>query len=619
MWQTEWSEQPEPVGDIGSGGTTSAISVGEVALVSALHWSEHCVECAVPDCYRVCRLYVQRRDKKCARFRYGIFPNSEFRGLFDWGADIFFRRWGKLESYLGYGMAAPDRMRWLSRVDRLLTKGVCGMAAILDPINKKRRLNGAYYVLRDKLLRKLGSVTGHTSAAFDEFLIEAWNPAPEAFSLIFEAHQQSLRFRTSLLLEPGRNVHRIPVEAMNVPLGDLKGRILLYPDGDTERRVIFTWLDFVRYKSNVRSRETKGDTAKKVKCVVWDLDNTLWKGIILEDGIDGVKPNVEAIALIRDLDKRGIIQSVASKNEHAYAWKLIQRLGLEDYFLYPAINWGPKSGSIQQIAKELNINPDTVVFIDDSPFERAEVSRALPAVRTYGDEEIGSLLQRPEFDVPISAESSARRLSYLVEAKRKDVKTSYGENYEQFLRDCGMVATVYVPSTEDEIERCLELVQRSNQLNLTTRRYSLAEFRDLLTDPNVLCLATKCRDRFGDYGTVGFASIRLDGEAPFLMDLVMSCRVAMKKIENAWFQKLLLQPCIRGRRVLRADFNRTERNGVLLSVLEEVGFKGRGEQSGMCALQLECEHVVPMSDVVSLEYEGVVEKLGKWATANNRA
>lgn len=623
MWQTEWADDPAPTGNFGPEALTSAISTNDVAFVSALHWTEHCVECAVPDCYSVCTLYVQRKDQKCARFRYGMFPNRDFRGLFEWGIDIFFRRWGKLESYFGYGLAPPARIRWLAEVDQVLSRGVSGASEIFGRINKKRRLNGAYYVLRDKLLRKLGGKSTEFEA-FDEFVVEAWNPGLESFSLVLEVHSNKLLFRTSLLLEPGRNVHKIPAELMSAPFGEPKGRILLSPEGDIERRVIFTWLDFVRYKDRALPHNTTESKTKKVKCVVWDLDNTLWKGILLEDGVDGVLPNEEAIFTIKELDKRGIVQSVASKNEYSYAWKLIEKLGLCDYFLYPAIHWGPKSGSIRQIAKELNINLDTVVFVDDSAFERAEVSVALPTVRTYRDDEIGDLLLRPEFDVPVSVEGSARRLSYLMEAKRKDVKSSYGENYEQFLRDCHLVTTIYVPNMDEDVDRCLELILRSNQLNLTTRRYTLAEFSDVIKDPNVLCLATKCRDRFGNYGTVGFASIKLNDGEPFLMDLVMSCRVAMKKIENAWFQRLLLELQIGGWRMLETEFYPSERNGVLLNVLEEVGFRDdkckkdeKEERSGKRSLGLGVEWKVPMSDVVSIELEGVTEWLDNWRKANN--
>ncbi|MHB8551212.1 MAG: HAD-IIIC family phosphatase [Acidiferrobacterales bacterium] len=411
-------------------------------------------------------------------------------------------------------------------------------------------------------------------------------------------------------MKPGRNVHRFPADTMNVPFADPKARILLYPDGDVERRVIFTWLDFVSYRAaGARERGAATASAKKMKCVVWDLDNTLWKGILLEDGIDGVQLNPQSVALIAELDRRGIVQSVASKNEHEHAWQLIKRLGLQDFFLYPEINWGPKSDSIRSIAKELNIHLDTVAFIDDSPFERAEVSRALPMVRTYGPEEITTLLQRSEFDVRISAESSSRRLSYKAEAERKDVKTRYGDNYEQFLRDCMMEVTVFVPTAPAERERCLELVQRSNQLNLTTRRYSDSEFHALLSDSSVLCLATRCRDRFGDYGTIGFASVRLDGTEPLLMDFVMSCRVAMKKVENAWFHQLRHELCMRGAQVLCANFSQTERNGVLLNVLKEVGFKAEAADGVMHELRLDCGHEVPQADVVTLRFAGVSEVL----------
>src|SRR5438105_10164366 len=155
--------------------------------------------------------------------------------------------------------------------------------------------------------------------------------------------------------------------------------------------------------------------ADKVKCVAWDLDNTLWEGTLLEDGPDGCRLRPEVRALIERLDERGILQTAVSKNDHDDAWAVVERLGLQDYFLYPAINWGQKSANLKQIAERLNIGIDTFAFVDDSPFERAEVAAALPMVRVYSPEQLAGLLERPELDVPVTEMSRKRRLSYLAE------------------------------------------------------------------------------------------------------------------------------------------------------------------------------------------------------------
>ena len=135
--------------------------------------------------------------------------------------------------------------------------------------------------------------------------------------------------------------------------------------------------------------------AKKIKCVCWDLDNTLWNGVIGDDGTDGVIVNNKIIDLINEFDKKGILQTITSKNEYEIAWSKIKQLGLDKFFLYPAINWGPKSESIKQIAKELNIGIDTFALIDDSEWEREEVSSNCPQVRVYHPDKIITLSNGP--------------------------------------------------------------------------------------------------------------------------------------------------------------------------------------------------------------------------------
>src|SRR5438067_190436 len=115
MWETEWARPPAEA--LMVSGFRSRLAPGDVESAYALLWMEHCIECAIPHCYATCPLYVPRRDRKCARFRNGIVPDPSFQGLFDFGADVHFRRWGKLESRLAYGAASPERLRELARRD----------------------------------------------------------------------------------------------------------------------------------------------------------------------------------------------------------------------------------------------------------------------------------------------------------------------------------------------------------------------------------------------------------------------------------------------------------------------------------------------------------------------
>ena len=529
MWQTEWVEysgQAHPE----SPQVHSQLAVGDVASVYLLQWNEHCVECAIPDCYKVCPLYVQRRDRKCARFRNGILPNPRYRGLFPFGAEIEFRRWGKLESTFGLGTFRPSETQLLARFDRLCLSVLRPLSRLARKVSPNYRLNGAYALCRDRLLRKLSRTA---KMSFHDFVIEAWNLKSECATFVIECWQDGPKFRTSVLLEPGRGIHRIPVEAMNIDLNGSPGLIRVYPDQDTEAHVAFSWLDIVQY---ARGEERRPATisvpsisnSPKIKCIVWDLDNTVWGGILGEQDVDRVSLLPGVMETLVALDHRGIVQSIASKNDHDHAWRAVQRLGLDHLFVYPMINWEPKSANIRRIAEGLNLGIDACALVDDSAFERAEVAAQLPGIRTYSDSDVATLLQRTEFDVPITDETRARRSFYMVESERKRQADDSGTDHLGFLRGCNMQATLFIPGQNEDIERCLELLHRSNQLNLSTHRYTRQEFIDLLASPDKICICTSCRDRFGDYGIVGVASLERHHDELRLADFVLSCQVAQR-------------------------------------------------------------------------------------------
>jgi FkbH-like protein len=248
----------------------------------------------------------------------------------------------------------------------------------------------------------------------------------------------------------------------------------------------------------------------------------------------------------------------------------------------------------------LNIGVDSCALIDDSPFERAEVAHELPGIQVFADSEVHTLLQRPEFDVPITEESRQRRAFYRAESERKQEAVQYGTRYETFLKTCEMKATLFKPTDREHVERCLELLQRSNQLNLSTHRYTREELEQLLEQPDAICICTTCRDRFGDYGIVGFASIAISKDGPVLKDFVLSCRVALKKVENAWFQWLTGVARSSGYSKIRAPYGKTSRNGVLLKSMLEAGFVETKRNDAGALLELGCDVTPPASDIVSV-------------------
>ncbi len=282
MWQTDWADQPRQ-----SKSTippdACLLPPATVESVYLLHWNEHCIECALPDCFKVCPLYVERRDRKCARFKNGIVPNPRFPGLFPYGAEIQFRRWGKLESNFGFGAVRPAHARWLDRIDGIFLRGVRPVSNLLRQVSPYYRLSGAYAVCRERILQ---AMTRRREDGFEEFVVEVWNLQQDSVRLVIECWQGGPKFRASFLLPPGRTMHRIPAAAMNVDLFGSFGMVRVYPENDAEAHLVFSWLDFVRYAAlgkgaSAPSRLEPGAAATgptdKVKCVIWDLDGTVWE------------------------------------------------------------------------------------------------------------------------------------------------------------------------------------------------------------------------------------------------------------------------------------------------------------------------------------------------------
>lgn len=602
MWQTEWQRPPPGPTPHARDRRGSALRPWHVDMASVLLWEEHCVECAVPECYAVCPLYVAREDRQCARFRYGIYPDPAFSGLFPFGARISFRRWGKLEARIAPGGMSPRLLAWAASLDRAILKPLTSLSRLMRPLNPQMKLNRGYRKLRERALHQLGRRQfRHDIADFDDLVVEAWNESDRSVRMVLECHEdRRVRHRSAFPLHSGHNLVRIPAKKFELD-GESPFRMQLYPDADRECEVVFTWLDFVKYTLHARTHLLPAD---KVKCVVWDLDGTLWDGTLAEDGPDAVSPRGEVLELIRRLDERGIVQSVASKNDHESAWQKITSLRLEEYLLFPAINWEPKSRNIPKIAKQFDIGLDTIAFIDDSPAERAEVVNELPHVRAYAETDVATLLDRAEFDVPVTDASRLRRRSYVAEARRRTESTRFIDDPDDFLAQCRLVATIFRPRLERDKTRCLELLHRSNQLNLATRRYTEDEFLALLADPRMSVFALRCRDRYGDYGLVGVVAVRRDDDAPMLLDFVMSCRVAHKRVEHAvvgWLQEHFAAGDSRAR--IRAVFHATPRNGKLWEVLLEIGFKVVEKGDKHVRIELSAQHAPPRSGIVRVKHE----------------
>ncbi|GGR82887.1 hypothetical protein GCM10010269_22500 [Streptomyces humidus] len=331
-----------------------------------------------------------------------------------------------------------------------------------------------------------------------------------------------------------------------------------------------------------------------VKCLIWDLDNTLWKGTLVEDGHVEVEDAVRKVVV--ELDARGVLQAVSSRNDHDEAWARLQELGLAEYFVLPHIGWGPKSESVRRIAEQLNFSLKTIAFIDDLPTERAEVSYHLPDVRCYPAEHAGHLLGLPEFSPPVvTVDARRRRQMYQAGFERDQERENYQGADEDFLRSLDLVMRIG-RARDEEITRVEELTLRTSQMNATGVHYSDAALRSLLDDESHDVLVVSMSDRFGPHGAVGVMLIERTPRAWRIKLLATSCRVVSFGA-GAVLLRWLTDAAARAGVHLVADFRRTERNRMM-----EVAYRFAGFTVADCACLAtfspgegaECLHLEPV-------------------------
>lgn len=539
-------------------------------------WEEHCVECSPPDCYTSCILYTARVDQKCARFVNGIVPNYNASGAYSFGAEITFRRWAKLESLWPKSPRKRSQKadRNLSGLLNVIERFAGTLSHVFSIVDRRRRISGAAIHFMHESFKTIECSTSRENK-YDGFFIEIFLVDRNDAVFSFEVSDNGkLFFREKLPLKKGWNrfffeASRFAAQRESVGLA----RLINNQSEDTT--VVITWLHWIILDNHFTNHSTlfRGTSeqsirhgSNKVKCCVFDLDNTLWNGVIGDDGKEGVQINLEAIALIEELDQRGVICAVASKNEFSIAWAKIIDCGLDKMLLFPKINWNPKSENIKLIAAEMNIGLDAIAFIDDNPFERAEVATNLPMVRIYKDSDIPDLLQKDEFDIPRTEISNKRRLMYLAESKRKMSFSSSQKSTDEFLRSCEMKLRFEDPF--EHFERCHELLERTNQFNFTGRRFGQAEFQKLLSTGLNFCWSMS--DRFGDYGIVGFLHIENQSTPWVITEFVMSCRVAEKRVEESLFQYLSELAIASGQRV-HVRIHHTNRNLPIRKKLIQLG------------------------------------------------
>lgn len=338
-----------------------------------------------------------------------------------------------------------------------------------------------------------------------------------------------------------------------------------------------------------------------IKCVVWDLDNTIWDGILLEDAVVTLRPGVREA--LQELDRRGILLSIASRNDHDAALDTLRALGIDEFFLYPEISWNSKSTSIATIARSLNIGLDTFAFVDDQPFEREEVAFEHPQVLCIDAAELDRLLDLPRM-MPrfITPESRLRRQMYRSDTIRAQAESEFDGGNEAFLRTLNMVFTIK-QADESDLRRAEELTIRTHQLNTTGYTYSYDELDALRRSPDHLLLVASLDDRFGTYGTIGLALVELGETVWTLRLLLMSCRVMSRGVGTILMSHIMRSARAAGAR-LRAQFIPNGRNRMMYITYKFGGFREVERDGDLIVLEHDLAQIQELPDYAEVRIIG---------------
>lgn len=544
----------------------------EVALkIAPLEWAEHCLECSAPLCYTSCEMFEEGPYHLCRRTAYGIrMEHDAEAGIYGCGVSVAFRKWAKLKAVMPKYLLGNKEFVRLDKLSKATGKY---NTISLPRGNKALHLYKKFLSLKVKVKSLMKPITPPREEC-EVVLLSFYSHAKEEVKACFDfqSHQSQgdiLLKRVALDIKP------LQVNTYLIPLGGMPEKCTsfeLYPENNYPLEVTFFWADMIKLNKESKWLEEhreyilESKHANKVKCVVWDLDNTLWDGIIGEDGKQAVKLKSEVVEVIKELDQRGILNSICSKNDEEVALEKLKEAGIEEYFLVPQINWLPKSHNINKVAQQLNIGLDSLAFVDDSEQERTEIAIRCPSVRVYKETSAAELSRLPEFDVPVTNESKERRKFYEQSIQRNKEMESSNLNYGEFVKSCNYEANVFKPESESDVMRCYELFQRTNQLNASARRLSKEELFFNLEENTVL--AVSCKDKYGEYGLISCIILNTRDGKIYISDFVMSCRMAGKKLESAllkWIMEFYQKD------LLDIQYVPTERNHVLKNELVAIG------------------------------------------------
>ena len=321
--------------------------------------------------------------------------------------------------------------------------------------------------------------------------------------------------------------------------------------------------------------------SERKKVLAVDFDNTLWDGVIGEDGVQDIKPFEEFQRGIKALVERGIVLVGLTKNnveDVEPVWSDARMALKKEDFAAMRINWRDKAENLRDIARELNLGVDSFVFVDDNPAEREQMKARLPEVATvsyfpHDPQDLPRFLRRIERlyfpSMRLTEEDRRKTAQYREESARRNF--AEGLSAEEYLKGLRMWAEIH-RAREDEFVRIAQLSQKTNQFNVLTNRYTVGDIAGFASDPSRVLLSVRAGDKFGEQGLVAFVQAITSGDSATIVDWVMSCRVMNRRLEFAveWeMEKILVDA---GVRTVSASWRRSKKNAPVENLFESLGF-----------------------------------------------
>lgn len=464
----------------------------------------------------------------------------------------------------------------------------------------------------DRLTAVWQRIEGHINARLIQFNFPAWDDrifgdfgakTPDSFSY----QLRKLNFLLAESCAVHKNVFLLDIDGLQSRLGEAAVRdAKMYCIAKMPFRT-----DFLPYIAKQITDTVLAASGSFKKCVVLDLDNTLWGGVIGDDGLDGIQIGELGLGhafsafqmWLKELKNRGIILCVCSKNNEDTAKEPFQKhpemvLRLDDISVFVA-NWEDKAGNIRYIQNTLNIGMDSFVFLDDNPFERQAVRSLIaeitvPELPENPEEYVDYLRSLNLFETAsYSEEDRVRTQQYQAEARRVSLQ-SQCVDYDAYLESLEMVAEAK-PFDSFHFPRIAQLTQRSNQFNLRTVRYTEQEIAAIAADGNYVTLYFTLRDKFGDHGLISAVIMEKQENKLFVNTWLMSCRVLKRGMEEFIVNKMIEAAANAGFSTVEGEYLKTAKNAMVANIYEKMGFTCIGDgrfAADVAAFQKNKTHIV---------------------------